>query len=176
MVNQQLVDYIKNQENAGYSEEQLKKVLLENGYNEADMDEAIKHVNSTKNSVETSSQPIQNVAQPGSTRNAPIKKRNPWIVIVLSLFTFGIYFVIWTIQTTKELRGNTTSAPNPLILLLFLVPVVNFFAIFYYFWKYCKAINELTGFNNILLFILYLVFSPVAMFMIQSELNKKATI
>ena len=176
MANQQIIDYIKTQEDAGYSEEQLKKVLLENGYNEADVDEAIKHVNSSQNTTDASSQPNQNISQTNTLEGTPIKKRNPWIVIVLSLFTFGIYFVIWTIQTTKELRGNTTSAPNPLILLLFLVPVVNFFAIFYYFWKYCKAINELTGFNNILLFILYLVFSPVAMFMIQSELNKKATI
>jgi hypothetical protein len=180
MVNQQIIDYIKTQESAGYSEEQLKKVLLDNGYNETDINEAIAFVNSSKKEPINSPQPTPNSNKETVPSNnatvTPIKKRNVWVVILLSLFTFGIYFIIWTVQTTKELRGNTKSAPNPLILFLILIPVVNFFAIFYYFWKYCKAINELTGFNNILLFILYLVFTPVAMFLIQSELNKKATI
>jgi hypothetical protein len=180
MANQQIIDYIKTQESAGYSEVQLKKALLENGYNETDVNEAITFVNSSNNepisSPQSTPESNQETVPSNNTTVTPIKKRNPWIVILLSLFTFGIYFIIWTVQTTKELRGNTKSAPNPLLLFLMLVPIVNFFVIFYYFWKYCKAINELTGFNNVLLFILYLVFTPVGMFLIQSELNKKATI
>lgn len=41
MVNQQIVDWIKNQESKGYSEEQLKQYLLNQGYNQTDIVKAI---------------------------------------------------------------------------------------------------------------------------------------
>ncbi len=58
--------------------------------------------------------------------------------------------------------------------MLMLVPFVNFIAAIYYYWKYSEAINELTGFTNIGLFVLWIFFSPAAMILAQVELNKKA--
>ena len=103
-----------------------------------------------------------------------IKKRNPVLVLIFTIITFGIYGIYWTVSTTNELRENTSSAPTPWLLLLMLIPVVNFFVMLYYYWKYSAAVHELTGFSAAGLFVLWLLISPVAMILAQIELNKKA--
>ena len=96
------------------------------------------------------------------------------LVIIFSLITAGIYAIYWLVSTTNELKQNSGSAPNPWFLLLLLVPFVNVVVAFWYYWKYSKAVNELTGFNNALLFVLWIIFSPVAMVITQMQLNLKA--
>jgi hypothetical protein len=86
----------------------------------------------------------------------------------------GIYGIYWLVSTTNELRRNTRSAPNPWFLLLFLIPLVNIVIMIFYFWKYSSAINELTGFSKIGLFLLLILIAPVGMILSQIELNKKA--
>ncbi len=103
-----------------------------------------------------------------------IKNRNPILVLVFTLLTLGIYGIYWIVSTTNELREKTQSAPNPWLLLLSLIPFVNFIVMLIYFWKYSKAINELTGFSAGGLFALWFLLSPVAMILTQLELNKKA--
>ncbi len=103
-----------------------------------------------------------------------IKKRNPILVLVFTIITFGIYGIYWIVSTTNELRAKTKSAPNPWLILLFLIPFVNIIVALVYYWKYSKAINELTGFSNVGLFLLWVLFSPAAIILAQMELNKKA--
>ena len=103
-----------------------------------------------------------------------VKYRNPILVIVFSIITLGIYAIYWLVSTTNELRKMTSSAPNPWLLLLFLVPLVNIFVAIWYYWKYSKAIEEITSFDHVLLFILWLLVSIAAMVITQIELNKKA--
>ena len=134
MVNQQLVDYIKNVEAQGYKTDNNQKTSIVQG----------------------------------------IKKRNPWLVLLFSVITFGIYAMFWLVFTTNELRKNTKSAPNPWLLVLMFIPIVNIIVMFIYFWKYSKAINELTGFSTTTLFLLLVLIGPVAMPIAQIELNKKA--
>ena len=169
-INQQLIDYIKTEEAQGYTPQQLRSYLLQQGYKSSDIEEAINYANAETSQNNNQSQDIQ------STLNSAtgIKKRNPLLVFLFSIITFGIYSIYWIVSTTNELKKNTQSAPNPLLLLLMLIPFVNFIVLIIYFWKYSKAINELTGFNSLLLFLLWLFLGPIAIILSQIELNKKA--
>ena len=102
-----------------------------------------------------------------------VKYRNPALVIIFSIITLGIYTIYWLVSTTNELRRITSSAPNPWFLFLFLLPIVNIIVALWYYWKYSKAIKEISDFDNVLLFILWIIISPVAMVIAQIQLNKK---
>lgn len=103
-----------------------------------------------------------------------VKYRNPVLVIVFSIITAGIYSIYWLVSTTNELRRLTSTAPNPWSLLLLLIPLVNIFVGFWYYWKYSAAIGEISNLESWLLFILWILVSPAAMVVAQIELNKKA--
>jgi hypothetical protein len=103
-----------------------------------------------------------------------VKYRNPALVIIFTYITLGIYGIYWIVSTTNELRSMTKSAPNPWKLLWLLVPLVNIFVIVWYYWRYCEAIGEISDFDNVLLFIIWLFISPVAVVIAQIQLNKKA--
>jgi len=104
-----------------------------------------------------------------------IKRRNPYLVVLFTVITFGIYGIFWTVFTTNELRNNTKSAPNPLLLLLLLIPIVGIIAMIYYNIKYSQAVNELTGFSMVALFALLFLVWPIGILLAQIELNKKAS-
>ena len=103
-----------------------------------------------------------------------VKYRNPFLVIVFGIITFGIYSIYWLVSTTNELRGLTSTAPNPWHLLWILVPFVGFFVQLWYYWQYSAAIEEISDFSGVLLFVLWLIISPVAMIIAQIQLNKRA--
>ena len=105
-----------------------------------------------------------------------VKHRNPVLVIVFSVITLGIYGIYWLVSTTKELRRLKADAPNPWALLLFLIPLVNIFVALWYYWKYSAAIEEISGFSAVLLFLLWIVFPPAAVVIAQIQLNKKAAV
>ena len=103
-----------------------------------------------------------------------VKYRNPVLIIVFSIITVGIYSIYWLVSTTNELRRLTSTAPNPWALLLLLIPVVDFFVALWYYWKYSKAVGEISNFESWLLFVLWLIVSSATMVVAQIELNKKA--
>lgn len=176
MANPQLVDYIRTQLAQGYTIQQLKTVMMQSGYTSQEIDYAISLTNhKPPSSVPQQKQQIKDSnKQINNSGSSKIKKRNPFLVFLFSFITLGIYSIFWFVYTTNELKSRTKSAPNPLLLWLMLIPFVNIAVMIYYCWKYSKAINELTGFSNIALFLLWVVFSPVAMILSQMELNKKA--
>ena len=188
MVNQQLVDWIKAAEAKGSNLEQIRAYLIQKGYSLKEIDDTIESTNATN--MPTSQQPTQpqqvfpeatNMpygqqppANPPPSGSTGIKRRNPFLVLLFSCITFGIYMIYWLYSTTKELKGNTKSAPQPWMVFLLLIPIVNFVVAIFCFWKYSKAINELTGFSNIALFVLWIFVGPVGMILSQIQLNKKA--
>lgn len=143
-MSQELENYVEKEEKEGYKPEQLKKAMLKQGYTEEQAEEAL----------------------------TGIKKRNPWLVLLFSVITLGIYSVFWIVFTTNELREKTKNAPNPWLLLLMIIPGVNIIVSLIYFWKYSKAIEELNGFSSIGLFVLWVFIGIVAMVLSQMELNK----
>ena len=70
-----------------------------------------------------------------------MEKREPFLVLILSVVTFGIYGVYWLAKTAIELRDTgAKNAPSPWWILgfIFIVP-----QIIYYIWLH-KAICEVT--------------------------------
>jgi len=105
-----------------------------------------------------------------------VKHRNPVMVIVLTVITLGIYGIYWVVSTTKELRSLKADAPNPWALVLFIIPLVNIIVALWYYWKYSGAVEEISGFSAVLLFLLWIVFSPAAVVIAQIQLNKRAAV
>lgn len=96
------------------------------------------------------------------------RKRGPVLQVVLSMFV-PFYILYWVLSTNSDLRRNTDSAAH---WILMFIPIVNF----YFLWKFFKAVNDATGYSNVLLFFLWLfiVPAPVSLYLTQSELNKKS--
>lgn len=102
-----------------------------------------------------------------------VKERNPWFVIIVSFVTFFLYAIYWFYSTSKELIELTKSESSAVLWTIGLfVPLVNIYVI----WKYCEAAAQISKGkrDNVLLFIVWIIFVPVAMFWIQSDLNKYA--
>ncbi|MEM3113485.1 MAG: DUF4234 domain-containing protein [Candidatus Pacearchaeota archaeon] len=113
-------------------------------------------------------------------------KSAPKIWMVILLF-FGFYLMIlFYIIVTYYFSINIFSLPidfnsfqnKNLAISSLIINVIIFAGIviigFIFFLKYSKAINEVTGFNNKALFILWIVFFPVALVISQMQLNKKS--
>ena len=105
-----------------------------------------------------------------------VKHRNLVAVLVLPVVTLGIYGLYWFYRTSDDLIRMTESDENPLAwLLMALIPVLNVFAI----WNQAKAVERLSkqggvaGFSAACIFLLWLM-PPLAMLVIQAELNTKA--
>ncbi|MBW2982117.1 DUF4234 domain-containing protein [Candidatus Woesearchaeota archaeon] len=171
MVNNEVVEYIKRHKSKGFSEDQIRNVLIEHGHSARNVKEAMKIAGgeAVKKTTEIKEKPIKR-----SGNIIGIKRRNPFLVFLFSFITAGVYYIYWLASTTNELRKNSMSAPNPWLILLFFVPFVNIIVSLIYYWKYSKAVNEITGFSTGGLFVLWIFFWPIAMILSQIELNKNA--
>ncbi len=107
--------------------------------------------------------------------NPQIKYRNMFLQVVLVIVTFGIYVIYWFYQISVELKENANdAAASPgLWTVLFFIP----FGAFYSWYKFAELYEKWSPdhFDKWLLWVLYLVFSPAVWFIVQTEMNKKAT-
>lgn len=85
MINQQLIDYIKQQLGQGISEEAIVNELLTSGWQKGDVDEAFKTANDQKNSIPT---PPTKLASKNSVNEEELKK------LLKNCGTWGIVFGI----------------------------------------------------------------------------------
>jgi len=99
-----------------------------------------------------------------------IKERNPIMVIILMMCTFGIYGIYWIFVTSKELQELGAELPS--IILVF-IPIANIYYLYVYLKEWHRVVNYEQDFMMVLL--IYFVFSPLAIYWVQTELNKKAT-
>ena len=100
---------------------------------------------------------------------AEIKNRNPIMTILLSCCTGGIYALYWLVKTKEEIVSMGGEIPTAWFLI---IPLLNIFWIY----KYCDAFGKVVKKDDkgIMLLIIWLVLSPIAIYMVQSELNKYA--
>ena len=103
-----------------------------------------------------------------------VKRRNMLAQVGLMIITIGIYAIYWFYQTACELKAlanDETASPGLWTVLLF-IP----FGAFYSYYKYSSLYEVITPdkFNRWLLFVLWIVFSPAAWFIVQSHLNTRA--
>ncbi len=104
-----------------------------------------------------------------------VKYRNMWAQVGLVIITLGIYTIYWYYQTAVELKGlaKDEQANPALWTILLFIP----FGAIYSHYKY-GGLYELVSpdhFNRWLLFVLWIVFSPAVWFIVQTELNRRAT-
>ncbi|HEX9751779.1 MAG TPA: DUF4234 domain-containing protein [candidate division Zixibacteria bacterium] len=104
-----------------------------------------------------------------------VKKRNLVAQVLLAIVTFGIYTIYWFHQTATELKGlgNDASANPTLWTVMLFIPIANIFAMY----RYCELYEKVSSdkMNKWLTFLLWIVFSPAVWFIVQTELNRRAT-
>lgn len=98
MVNQQLVDWIKNEEAQGYTLRQLYNSLIQQGYNPDEVSEAINIASQPNQQVNPSSKPIKK-----SFHLLPIL-----IIGVVVIGLIGGYIFFFTSQNNKNTNSDTT--------------------------------------------------------------------
>ena len=102
-----------------------------------------------------------------------IKRRNMLMQVLLFIITIGIYGVYWFYFTSSEMVDHKRMTGNPVVwAILFVFPITDFYAM----WQHSKAVQTVTDgkYSNILIFILWILFSPAMWAITQSELNRLA--
>ena len=102
-----------------------------------------------------------------------IKNRNVLAQLGLFVVTLGIYAVYWYYSTLKELHiANGKDEGAGLWTVLALIPIANLFS----WWHYSSEADTFTSgkYSSVLLFIVWIIFSPIVWLLVQMELNKAA--
>jgi len=105
-----------------------------------------------------------------------VKYRSMGKQIGLMIITLGIYSIYWFLVTARELQylaQDEDASPELWTVFLF-IPIANWYAQFKYSQLYEKW-NQ-GRYEVWLIFILWIVFSPAVWFLVQSDLNKVATV
>lgn len=104
-----------------------------------------------------------------------VKYRNMLKQVALIIFTLGFYGFYWYLVTAREmqyLNRDPDAAPELWTILMF-IP----FAGLYSQYKHGQQFEDLTAgrYEAWLSFVLWIVFSPVVWYLVQTELNQRAT-
>ena len=94
-------------------------------------------------------------------------KRSAAAVIILTLITFGIYGLVWTVKTKREMVALGANIPTSWCL-IFLPTAI------WYQWKFAGGVEHVTRGkqSQVLSFILMFLLGVIGMAIIQAELNK----
>lgn len=112
-----------------------------------------------------------------------VKIRNPFLVFVWSLVTFGIYYVVWYYKINRELRDASGVEVSPVLAILAITigwivivpPFVSWYRTFNRIVAAQRGAGTRSEANPILGFILYVIavfFLPLEVIYAQDELNK----
>ena len=98
-----------------------------------------------------------------------MKERNPVIVVILSLITFGLYYLYWFYDTNSQFKQELGDDSHPgLRTLLLLFPPFSLISMY----KQANSSQKATGGHDwLLVFLAYLVFAPVGIFVVQKDIN-----
>ncbi|HET8528527.1 MAG TPA: DUF4234 domain-containing protein [Gaiellaceae bacterium] len=112
-----------------------------------------------------------------------VKIRNPFLVFVWSIVTFGIYYLVWYYKINRELRDARGIDVSPVVALIavslgwivIVPPFVSWYRTFERIAAAQRAVGTSSEANPILGFILYVIavfMLPVEVIYAQDELNK----
>jgi len=96
-------------------------------------------------------------------------RRSPISIILLSIITLGIYYLVWYVSTKNEMNAKGASIPTAWLLI---IPIANVF----WMWEFGKGVEVVTskamgaGSAFALLFFLGTIGGAI----VQSNLNKVA--
>lgn len=93
-------------------------------------------------------------------------KRSVVAVILLTLFTFGIYNLIWFVKTKNEMNSVGADIPTGWLII---VPIANI----WWMWKWAGGVELVTRGrqSQAIAFILVFLLSVIGMAIVQVELN-----
>jgi hypothetical protein len=96
-----------------------------------------------------------------------VTKRSVAAVVVLSLFTCGIYLLVWLVKTKREMVRAGADIPTTWLLL---VPIANIWQI----WKWCGGVEHVTRgrLTQPVAFLIRVFLHVIGVAIIQAELNK----
>jgi uncharacterized protein DUF4234 len=112
-----------------------------------------------------------------------VKIRNPFLVFVWALVTFGIYYLVWYYKINRELRDACRINVSPVVALLaitvgWLVIVPPFVSWYRTFERIVEAqraaaiTSEASPILGFILFVIAVYVLPVELIYAQDELNK----
>lgn len=95
--------------------------------------------------------------------------RDPISVVLLSIVTLGIYYLVWYVTTKDEMNAKGANIPTAWLLV---IPIANYFWI----WEFSKGVELVTnkGMGAGTAFLLLLFLGTIGGAIIQSNLNKIA--
>jgi len=94
-------------------------------------------------------------------------RRSALAVLVLSLLTFGIYFLVWMVKTKNEMNRQGASIPTAILLI---VPFANI----YWMWKYAEGVELVTErrMSGPVAFLVLWLLGVIGGAILQSEFNR----
>ena len=99
-----------------------------------------------------------------------MQHRDPIMLILLSIITFGLYSLIWLVTTKNQMNAKGAQIPTAWLLI---IPLVNI----WWYWKFCEGVEIVTnrGMETTIAFLLIYLLGPIGEAIIQNELNKVVT-
>jgi hypothetical protein len=96
-----------------------------------------------------------------------MKQRNVAAVLILTLFTFGIYGIVWSVKTKNEMNKLGAQIPTAWLII---IPFVNL----WWMWKYSEGVEKVTGgkLSTVMCFVLWFLLGIIGQMIIQYEFNK----
>ena len=94
-------------------------------------------------------------------------KRSPIAVFFLSIFTLGIYVLVWRVKTKGEMNRLGANIPTAWLII---IPFVNI----WWLWEYAEGVEKITkkGMSQVVAFILLFLLSAIGDAIIQDSFNK----
>ena len=102
-----------------------------------------------------------------------IKYRNMWLQVLFYVLTLGIYGIYWYMVSLQEMqRANGKGASGCLWTFLLFVPIVSLLS----YWRHASEYSQFVDdkYPAIIVFLLWIIFSPIVWFLVQSDLNRAA--
>lgn len=202
MVSDELISYIKVEKKKGFTYHQIEKILLQNGYTQDEIDQAIQVVegvvnnvssnntklkelrkhDSTKNELQTSNNDDKNNEEESQTEElhtSKNKRKTKYPIrerkiwhVVVLGLVLFWVYPIYWLIDTTRELKHNVGGPSPWLLLINIIPIIGLLVFNY---KYSLSLSKLTGANKILIFLLLSFIPIVGMAFAQLELNKLST-
>lgn len=97
-----------------------------------------------------------------------IKNKNIFLVYLWSFLTFGIYSLVWTVKSKRDLNALGAQIPTSWLLI---IPLANIFWLYKYAEGYSHVAKKDSAAMN---FVIFFFLGFLAPFIVQSEINKHA--
>ena len=98
-------------------------------------------------------------------------KRDPIVMAILILITFGIYTLYWFVKTKRELNNAGAEIPTAWLLI---IPFANIYWIYQFAYAFSKFVLKRNDKDTIVYFVLLVLLEPIGQIICQVKMNKAA--